>query len=290
MPPETDALLESVFGASVRIERRPHEFATSFPLVKICVCGIDGSALSVLAKDLRWEALPRDMQRVKPAFLHDPAREIEVYRRILEPEQLGTARFHGAAGGLLLIELVDGVELWQVGELDVWCHVAEWLGRMHRRLAVRTTEPHLLVYDAEFFRLWLDRARAFRGSLGTVEACYEQAVDRLAELPRTVIHGELYPSNVIVADGRICPVDWELAGVGPGLLDLAALTTGWGERERSAIVEAYGTVSAFDLDCCRLHLAIRWLGWCEEWSPPRGHAHDWLAEAAAVSERLRSMY
>ena len=82
MPPETDALLESVFGASVRIERRPHEFATSFPLEKIWVCGIDGSALSVLAKDLRWEALPRDMQRVKPAFLHDPAREIEVYEQV----------------------------------------------------------------------------------------------------------------------------------------------------------------------------------------------------------------
>jgi thiamine kinase-like enzyme len=160
---------------------------------------------------------------------------------------------------------------------------------MHRRLEVQTAEPHLLVYDADFFRLWLDRARAFRGSLGSVEECYEQAVDRLAELPRTVIHGELYPSNVIVAGARICPVDWELAGVGPGLLDLAALTTGWEERERSAIVEAYGRVSAFDLDCCRLHLAVRWLGWCEEWTPPRGHAHDWLAEAVAVSERLRSM-
>ena len=45
-------------------------------------------------------------------------------------------------------------------------------------------------------------------------------MDRLVRLPRTLIHGELYPSNVIVGRGhhreRVCPVDWEMAALGPG--------------------------------------------------------------------------
>jgi hypothetical protein len=119
------------------------------------------------------------------------------------------------------------------------------------------------------------------------------------------VHGEFYASNVLVAqDGertRVCPVDWEMTGVGPALLDLAALTAGeWSEEERAAIVRAYrdelppgcawaltGDAFAPALDCCRLHLAMQLVGWASDWTPPAAHAHDWLAEALATAERLR---
>ena len=42
------------------------------------------------------------------------------------------------------------------------------------------------------------------------------------------------------------------------------------------------------LDDCRLHLAIRWLGWAADWSPPPENAHDWLKEAIALAEKMRS--
>ena len=39
---------------------------------------------------------------------------------------------------------------------------------------------------------------------------------------------------------RICPVDWELAARGPGLLDLAALSAGrWSDDERDRLARAY---------------------------------------------------
>jgi Phosphotransferase enzyme family len=67
---------------------------------------------------------------------------------------------------------------------------------------------------------------------------YDRVVERLLEFPVTFLHGEFYASNVLVVceegEGwRVCPVDWEMAAVGPGLIDLAALTAGrWTADER----------------------------------------------------------
>ena len=68
---------------------------------------------------------------------------------------------------------------------------------------------------------------------------YAPVVARLAAMPRTVIHGEFYPCNILIRGtgprARVCPVDWELAAVGPGLIDLAALMTGWDDRAQRAL-------------------------------------------------------
>jgi thiamine kinase-like enzyme len=114
------------------------------------------------------------------------------------------------------------------------------------------------------------------------------------------VHGEFYASNIVVAsneDGpRVCPIDWEMAGVGPALLDLAALTSGrWSDDERARLELAYVNARgsrlskddlAVGLAACRLHLAVQWLGWSAAWTPPEEHRHDWLGEARAAAERL----
>ena len=100
----------------------------------------------------------------------------------------------------------------------------------------------------------------------------------------------------------IAPIDWEIAAVGPGLLDLAALTIGkWTDAERAAPrgrlpggcragaeTASHLSDDEFDaaLDCCRLHLAVQWLGWEPRWQPPAEHRHDWLGEALTLAERL----
>jgi aminoglycoside phosphotransferase (APT) family kinase protein len=118
----------------------------------------------------------------------------------------------------------------------------------------------------------------------------------------------MYPSNVIVggarADGtldpagvRICPVDWETAGAGPALLDLAAITTGaWSDDDRRRVVDAYvdeATASGappddveLGLAACRVQLAVQWLGWFVEHDPPPWQARDWLDDALVNAELL----
>jgi hypothetical protein len=39
------------------------------------------------------------------------------------------------------------------------------------------------------------------------------------------------------------------------------------------------------LDAARLLLALQWLGWSPDWSPPVAHAHDWEAEAVFLAEK-----
>lgn len=43
-----------------------------------------------------------------------------------------------------------------------------------------------------------------------------------------------------------------------------------------------------DLDDCRLHIAVQWLAWSLEWTPPAEHAHDWVSEAISVADRIRA--
>jgi thiamine kinase-like enzyme len=90
----------------------------------------------------------------------------------------------------------------------------------------------------------------------------------------------------------VAAVDWEQAGIGPGLVDLAALTAGrWGEADRAEIAAAYAATAGSDFDvgaleACRLHLALQWLGWSPGWTPPVDHRQDWLEEAVKAAARL----
>jgi aminoglycoside phosphotransferase (APT) family kinase protein len=297
--------------------RRPCAYRTSYELDEVDLELEDGTGLKVMLKSLGRSALDPAARLAKPEFLHDPLREIEVYRSLLEPAELGTPRFHGALVEperdryLLLIENVTGEVLWQVGELEVWREAARWLAALHERFRDRelgSAEPHVLRYDASFYASWMERALEFadstrRAPLQSLAKGYDEVVERLAALPVTFIHGEFYASNVLIQRSeehvRVAPIDWENAAVGPGVIDLAALTTGdWTQPEREQIVRGYLEQAAAlgreqderdlaeTLELARLHLAVQWLGWEPTWSPPAEHRHDWLVEALAIGGRL----
>jgi aminoglycoside phosphotransferase len=311
---ELGAALERALGTgTARIERRTAKFRTSFPLEDVDVTLEDGTMLALVLKVLSAAELPEKAREAKPEFLLDPERELEAYRDLLPDDSLGTPRCYAAVSEgerhWLLLERVNGIPLWQVGELETWQAAARWLAALHERFAAedgwRAQARHLLRYDAALYRQWARRAREHAAAAGRrrrerervvdVTRRFETVIDRLAALPTTFIHGEFYASNVVVDGARIAPIDWELAAQGPGLIDLAALSTGrWGDSERQAIASAYEraltTPPGYDfgvmLDSCRLHLAVQWLGWAPGWRPPRAHRYDWLSEATDLVERL----
>jgi hypothetical protein len=41
-----------------------------------------------------------------------------------------------------------------------------------------------------------------------------------------------------------------------------------------------------DLNLCRLHVAVQWLGWATDWRPPDEQAQDWLRNATEVAGEL----
>jgi aminoglycoside phosphotransferase (APT) family kinase protein len=219
----------------------------------------------------------------KPPFLHDPAREATVYR-LLADAGLGTPELRDTGDGWLLLERVEGVPLWQIGELGPWEEAARWLRRLHDRFRGVALPPGLLVHDEEWYRRWLRRARAF-AHIDLADDRYEPVVQRLAAGPRTLVHGEAYASNILVAGKRVCAIDWECAASGAGVTDLAALVAGWPPRERGRLAAAYGVDDDL-LAAASLHVSLQWLGWSEKWTPPSEHAQDWRAEAARHLENL----
>ena len=267
--------LQELLQRPVRtLTRREHPYGSSHAIEDVVVMFDDGPPLELVFKDVLAPGAHADA--AKPARQRDPERELVAYRDVLAPAGLDAA----------------------------WDEAARWLAKLHAR-PVPTGSAHLLRYDEADLRARLDRAIALTppGALDGVAAVWQRVVARLASWPLAVVHGDFHPSNILVqhrqrSAPRVRPVDWELAGIGPGLLDLAALTSGaWSTAERRRIALAYGRSlpphlrRAPDdlLDAlahCRLFLAVQWLGWSADWSPPTEHAHDWLADATALAAEL----
>lgn len=287
-------VLASALGRPVLIRaRRRWEYQSSVPIERLSVAGCP----PLLFKDLsaRVGSAPR--------FVVDPRREIEAYMRHLGglDAPACVAAVGSADRAWLFLEQVDGVPLWQAAGERPWLATARWLARLHTRPAPAPA-GRLLVRDRSHLMRWVERALAFAppGSLGGVREAALAAVDRLVELPTTLIHGELYAANVMVQTGpgepRVRPLDWEMAGIGPGLLDLAALVSGDHPPPlRRAIVGAYAEQAgvsvgdsefAVGLAAARLLVALQWIGWVRGWAPPPEHAHDWAADARRLAGSL----
>jgi len=305
--------------AVAEIHRKPSDYHSSFPLDELSVRLVDGSQLTLIFKDVGPDVLSGSAKDAKPGFLFDSRREVEVYRKILPADQRFGPKLFGAVTDpslgcyWLLLEKVRGIELYQVGELELWKSVVRRLAEMHRKLGPVSNDlaesAHLLRYDAAYFRRWPQRAQSFVGSSLSGAAAdtfrrvvdrYDQVIDTLDALPTTFVHGEFYASNVLLERAgsatRVTAVDWEMAGMGSGLIDLAAIMSGaWTGDQRLEMALVYydaigsdlGTMSVAEffhaLDCCRLHIAMQWLGWSQNWRPPAGHAHDWLGDILEIA-------
>jgi aminoglycoside phosphotransferase (APT) family kinase protein len=304
-----------------RVDIRPSGYRTSFPLDEVEVTLADGRRARLLRKHLSLRSLTPNAAAAKRADLFDAQREIEMYRRILAGARLGTAAFIGAVPGTdesgpwLVLEHVQGVEMYQVGTIEGWRGAAAWLATMHERLAWAVSDRALeavraITLGRGTWRQSMRRARA--AGLGAAPArtrarlvaAHEPVIAILETIPVRLIHGDAYASNIIVDDPhapqRVCAVDWEMTSAGPALLDLAALTAGsWPAAAVSAIAGGYVDAlpassrwrddrAAFEtaLDACRFQLAVHWLGWRDEWIPPEDHRQDWVAAATASLDRI----
>jgi aminoglycoside phosphotransferase (APT) family kinase protein len=292
--------VQRVFGPAEIVGAASHPMQSSCALTRLELLDGAGTRSILLAKDLSGRS-----RHPAPPFMHAHGREIEVYETLLDPRELGTPRFLGAhveAGRdsyWLFLEAVDGVPLWQAQDPAAWNAAASWLAALHRRAPAQVPSG-LLHYDEAYFDRWMARALTFAPDAGLpeLERCHRWAIGELLRTPATLVHGDFYPANVLIRSGAepaICPVDFELAGIGPGVLDLAALVTGLPEDRARSLVDEYARAAAHSsprdrldelLLCARLHLAVRWLGWLPGWQAPEHQAYDWAREAHTAATAL----
>ena len=241
---------------------------------------------------------------------HGLVYEAEVYRHALPglgapPRYFGCYVEQDESQAWLFVEYLD--EGWQLdlGPETAIVEAAAMLGELQRQAADSVSadaRSALNAFDRGYFHRCMDAAAALRARwLDSVPALdgllsrFEAAIPSLAAAPQTLVHAEFTPHNVVWAHERPRIVDWEQAGLGPGEIDLAALTDDWEEGLAQPAIQAYvqnrwpaGPAHDFatTLVAARLYWLLRWLGDPEE----AGTLEEisWLADRAGALAKGKS--
>lgn len=270
----------------VWIERRREDDGSSYACEAVTAHLVDGAELRLFRKSYGSSRFAKDEPRQQRDC------ELRVYRDLLAGADVGTATYYGSAWNesrgwfWLFLEYVPGTPLAYCA-LEYWLAAAGWLGRLHGHFTTQAerirASDFLPRYDADFLR---SKARQAVMAASTVSPAaaerlralvsrYDRYVEVMANQPPMLVHGSYKPRHILidVDTMRICPVDWELAGVGSGLYDLAFLAHGFGGRELDQLLDAYRRAAVRHcvalpepdqmrciVDCFRLHRVLKALG------------------------------
>lgn len=219
-------------------------------------------------------------------------REVGVYRSLANQLPMSTPALIAAdpAGEWLVIESVD----WDLGPRD-------WQAEHYQRAVLSLVDLHERFWDlAEDLTAypWLARplgndfgvhlhaaAQALAKlvaddwppslthsaetlhMLGQIVSQGEYIIAPLQTIPHTLLHGNVWPGSLSLrADGEIIALDWRLAAVGPGLLDLVALifNSQWRLRKLPLAAEALITLYRAELTH-RLNITWSDIEWATLW-------------------------
>ena len=253
--PLRDFVEEALGGARIGgVELRPPDRPGWYGSQIVTVTLRGGARVRLFLKDFG------SYVRAKAGMPERRERELLVYRDMLSQAGLGTARYVGsrwdddAARFWLLLEYVEGLPVKHC-EFRYWVRAAAWLGRMHAWFATHPTLwtrcQVLLRRDARFVES--TTASALRSvhqispglgaRLALAAAASERVVRTMRRCPGTFLHGAYLPAQILLdASGeppRVCPVDWELAGIGPCCYDLAFLADGFTGDRLDEVLGAY---------------------------------------------------
>ena len=211
--------------------------------------------------------------------------EAEVYEQVLRDAPVSLPHvwgsFHDPDTGdfALVMRFYDGgTSSAQASESGGVTAAVRWIGALHAWAEPRIAAPAWRVlarYDADYYETWLarthDLARPYVGEcpwLEAVAAAYRDRIPLLVASRPTLIHGEFTPRNAFWAEGRIMPVDWETAAIGPGEIDLAVFTFDWElddirELEAAYVEARWGGAAPADfaetLRAARLYVSFHWI-------------------------------
>jgi len=286
------------------VQRRPVAEDTSYPCEVVTMTLAGGATTEIFLKVF---GRGDDASRYE--------RELRVYRDLLVEADLGTPRFRGSLASpersWLALEFVPGDRLhWR--DSTWFVAAAAWLARMQAHYTAHPEhlgDPSFLIrHDAEFFRFHADQAMrmvsqlfpSLAERLATAVAEYDRNIDVMTREPATLVHGSFGKHEILVDAStdppRICPIDWEQAGLGSPFYDLAFLTDGWKPPTLDRMWDAYRDEFArYRLDrpnwdrlhllvpCFRLHKILMTLGK----SSARGFNEAAVAKLVETARRLR---
>ncbi len=311
-----ERLLQYAQGRLVKISslrRQPSPFATLFPAEALSVSLESGDEMRLFVKHLGPEQSDHpDKQRRD--------RETRVYEELLGDDDLPVPMYYGSNWNEttkrreVFLEYIDDWNL-KYHDLEYWFIAARRLAQFHAYFATRAEKllacDFLLRFDASYLCEWADRAitvlrdqsEELAAELALAVGCYDRVAEILASQPLTLVHNDLSPKNVL-ADrstnpARICFVDWEMAGLGCGLMDLVELKYGLDPINDQKMRRAYcAELAETDLlppcpedrsrlfDACELSQTVYRLAHSKSWRLPIARVAQWVSEARQLVMRI----
>lgn len=218
--------------------------AATAGLTRVTVWLRDGGSATVIRKEFRPLTSGRHRDgATDPRHWAYWRREPLAYASGLLPAGPGlrAPRCHGVADATVYLEDVGAAPAdvrRAAGQLGAWQAGAElpdvaWLGghQLAQRVAVSELDWSAVDADERARRLWSRR---------------HELLDRLAELPQVLSHGDVHPDNLRADGPDTVALDWGTLGAAPVGADLAHLMLG----ARTDLVDAYlaGAGDAFPRD------------------------------------------
>jgi aminoglycoside phosphotransferase (APT) family kinase protein len=284
-----------------------------FPAEVLSVSLESGDEMSLFLKHLGSEQSDHpDKQRRD--------RETRIYEKLLGDDDLPVPRYYGSSWNEtskqreIFLEYIDDWNL-KYHDLEYWFMAARRLARFHAYFATQAerllTCDFLLRFDTQYLYQWVDRALCVVGDqsvglaarLARVVNSYDRVSEVLARQPLTLVHNDLAPKNVMAYrssnPARICFVDWEMAGVGCGLMDLVHLKYGLDPVNDQKMCTAYcEEMAGTDLlppdpqdmnslfAACEVHQTIYRLAHSKSWHLPLAKVAEWVIEAEQFMARI----
>ena len=289
------------------LDRQVCSYASTFPCELVTCSGEDGRETKLHFKYTRWNGGELEWHR-------GVAFEGEVYRDVVNrcelpaPTCFGVFRDEATELSCLVLEHLDGSSRVSKVGVEAMVKAARWIGAFHARFETdeRTGDVSLPEFDHAYIVRWAENAAAHTTALHDEFPLLRRAGEILDDLaahlgsrPRTVIHGEYYPRNVLAVGGAVFPIDWETAARAAGEIDLAALIERWTPDVADPCVLAYrqsrwpgGAPPEFERTLCaaRMLWHLRWLG--SKPQKKRRRSGGWRAreftELADLAQRLAS--
>jgi aminoglycoside phosphotransferase (APT) family kinase protein len=295
------------------VRRRPNPYSTLFATEVLELDLSSGDAITVFVKRLDEAQKGHPDKRRRD-------REPMLYQSLLADPDLPVARCLGVRhdpdgeARELYLEYLDGLDLRYQG-LERWYLAARRLAELHRHFAERAevlrASDFLLRLDQRYFETWAERAVAelapmhpgCAADLSRIVGRLEPAPALLAAQPITLVHNDLSPKNAIAVTGseiqRIAFVDWELAGIGCGVLDVVHLAYGldhdacqrlfdayWGALEGSSLAVEDRKQRATLIAASELHKTLYRLAHVTTLGSDEDTVRRWLKDAASWRSRL----
>jgi thiamine kinase-like enzyme len=165
--------------------------------------------------------------------------------------------------GLLISRYVPGQTLTPAGLHDP--AIIRDLGRtLHRLHDGRDLVTGLVLYFCPFqtIRTYAQTAASLEAQLpDDIEILLKDArllANRIGPFRPVLCHNDLLPANLILSAGRLWLVDWEYAGMGHAMFDLASVSAnaGFSDEEDAALLELYqGKIDEREIELIRVFKA-----------------------------------